>query len=103
MRRLRLLLGVGAVPLLVVAGFGLLLWITRPTPGVTWENFHRLRCGMSERDVKRLLGEPDKVGWLRRKSQRRPVQGGLTNDVITGMPAIKSPTLPLCNTLRIMK
>ena len=56
MRRRRLLLGVGAVVLLV-AGF--VLWITRPVPAVTWENFHHLRLGMSLRAVKALLGEPN--------------------------------------------
>lgn len=57
MSRRRLLLGVGAVALLGLAGF-LLLWLTSPTPGVTWENFRRLRKGMPTRHVEALLGEP---------------------------------------------
>jgi hypothetical protein len=61
MRRRRLLLGAGAVVLLGVAGFSLFLWLTTPTPGATWENFHRLRKGMSLSDVKALLGEPDEM------------------------------------------
>lgn len=68
MSRRRLLLGAGLV-LLLVAGFAeWLLWPTTPapTPGVTWENFHRLRQGMSARDVEALLGEPyrqSKARW----------------------------------------
>jgi hypothetical protein len=61
MRRRRLLRGVGAATLLVVAGFGLLVWIMTPTPGVTWDNFHRLRLGMTEKDVSAILGAPSKT------------------------------------------
>jgi hypothetical protein len=57
MSRRRLLLGMGSVALLGVAGFVLLLWLTTPTPGVTWENFRRLRKGMSARHVEAVLGE----------------------------------------------
>jgi hypothetical protein len=57
MRRRRLLLVVGAVALLVT-GLALFLWLMGPTPGVTWENFHRLREGMSVIDVQALLGQP---------------------------------------------
>lgn len=56
MGRRRLLLVVGAVALLGVAGF--VLWLMSPTPGVTWENFHRLRKGMSSSEVEGLLGKP---------------------------------------------
>jgi len=56
-RRRRLLLAVGAVSLLGVAGFALSLWFTSPTPGVTWENHRRLRVGMALSDVKALFGE----------------------------------------------
>lgn len=55
MRRRLLLVGVGLVGLLCV-GFALFVWLTTPTPGVTWENYRRLRIGMSARDVKALLG-----------------------------------------------
>jgi hypothetical protein len=74
MRRRRLLLVVGAVALLGVAGFVLLVWLMSPTPtpgvttptpapvpGVTLENFLRLRKGMSTRDVEALLGKPDET------------------------------------------
>jgi hypothetical protein len=43
MLRRRLLLAVGAVVLLGVAGFVLLTWLTTLTPGVTWENSDDLR------------------------------------------------------------
>jgi hypothetical protein len=58
MRRGRLLLSLGAVALLGVAGLALLLWLATPalTPGVTLENFRRLREGMSLRQVEALLG-----------------------------------------------
>jgi hypothetical protein len=61
MRRHRLLLITGAVALLGVAGFCVLTWLTSPTPGVTWENFRRLRLGMSARYVEALLGKPFRV------------------------------------------
>jgi hypothetical protein len=61
MRRRKLLLGAVAVALLGVVGFSLFLWLATPTPGVTWENFRRLRAGMSARDVERLLGQPLEV------------------------------------------
>ena len=69
MRRRRLLLGVSAVVLLV-AGFALFVWLTRPTPGVTWENFRRLHIGMSVKEVERLLGEPHEVYGSRRGTER---------------------------------
>jgi hypothetical protein len=53
MFRRRLPLSVGAV-----AGFALFLWLMSPTPGITWDNFRRLRVGMSVRDVEALLREP---------------------------------------------
>lgn len=56
MGRRRLLLGVGAVVLL--GGLALFHWLTAPTPGVTWDNFRRLRKGMSARQVEALLGKP---------------------------------------------
>ena len=62
MRRRRLLLGVGALTLLGVVGFALLTCLSSPTPGVTWENFRRLRVGMSLEDAEALLGQP-KAGF----------------------------------------
>jgi hypothetical protein len=59
MRRCRLLLGAGMVALLGVAGFVLFVWLTTPTPGVTWENFRRLRVGMSLEDVEQMLGRQE--------------------------------------------
>jgi hypothetical protein len=70
MRRRRLLLVVGAVVLLGVAGFVLLVWLTKPTPGVTWDNFRRLREGMSPKDVEALLGEPYDVEDYRTYTNR---------------------------------
>ncbi len=58
MRWRRLLLVVGAVALLGLAGLFLFLWLTSPTPGVTWNNFRRMRVGMSAKDVEALLGDP---------------------------------------------
>jgi hypothetical protein len=61
MRRHRLLLGVGVLALLLgVAGPFLLLRMTSPEPGITWENFRRIRVGMTAREVELLLGRrPD--------------------------------------------
>ncbi len=61
-RRRRLLLRVVAVALLSVAGFVLYLWLTRPVPGVaSWENYRRLRMGMSSSEVEALIGKPHKT------------------------------------------
>jgi hypothetical protein len=53
-------------PLLVVSGFACcfavgagLLFLLRPEPGVTKENFHRLRLGQSESRVSAVLGSND--------------------------------------------
>jgi hypothetical protein len=48
----------------------LFLWLTTPTPGVSLANFHRLRFGMSPRDVEALLGEPCRVAEHREGSIR---------------------------------
>ncbi len=61
MFRRRILLGAVAVALLGWGGFFLFLWLTSPTPGVTWDNFHRLRVDMSARDVEALLGKPNET------------------------------------------
>jgi hypothetical protein len=60
MRRRRLLLGAGALALLVL---GLACWFAfvlppAPPPGVTEGNFYRLRLGMAEADVEAVLGTP---------------------------------------------
>ena len=59
MSRRRLLIVMSAATLLGVPGFAVYLWLTSPahTPGVTWENFRRLREGMSPKDVEALLRE----------------------------------------------
>jgi hypothetical protein len=70
MRRRRLLLIVMAATLLVIAGFALFRWLTTPAPppGVTLENFRRLRRGMSLSEVEALLGnghvEEGSYGWV---------------------------------------
>ena len=62
MSRPRLLLGVVVVALLGVVGFVIILWLTTPAPapvpGVTWEDFRRLREGTSVMDAEALLGIP---------------------------------------------
>jgi hypothetical protein len=59
MRRRRLLLGTSSPALLGLVGGLLLLWYAaRPSPGVTPSNFHRLRAGMTRRQVEAILGCP---------------------------------------------
>jgi hypothetical protein len=59
MRQCRVLLGVGAV----VVGYAFLAWLMRPgpVPAITWENFRRLRVGMSAKNVEALLGKPHEM------------------------------------------
>ena len=84
MSRRRLLLVVGAAALLG-AGFALFVWLTSPTPGVSWDNFRRLRVGMPKKDVKVLLGEPNEVfgsgGWTREEWQGKEVVISLSFDL----------------------
>jgi hypothetical protein len=70
MGRRRLLLVPGAATLFVVWGLALLLWLTTSTaaPGVSWENYRRLRIAMPARDVEVLLGKPHEVFPLQSKS-----------------------------------
>ncbi len=56
MSRRGVLLAVGALALLGLAGFVTFLYLTRPAPGVTPENFQRLRLGMTESQVEAVLG-----------------------------------------------
>jgi hypothetical protein len=60
MRRRRLLLGIGVA---AVLGAGLLVASapSLPATGVTLENYHRLRAGMTRREVKSILGEPSRL------------------------------------------
>jgi hypothetical protein len=59
MRWRRLLLGLGAVVMLGVAGLlALALW---PRSAVTQQNYDRLRYGMTERSAKAILGEPEET------------------------------------------
>jgi hypothetical protein len=57
MRRRRLLLCVGVVACLGLAVGGF-VWLTLPPPGVTRENYERIREGMSQADVEAVLGVP---------------------------------------------
>jgi hypothetical protein len=58
MRGRRLVLGAGALALLLGAAGVVLAWFATPTPGVTLENYQRLRHGMTEREVQDVLGGP---------------------------------------------
>jgi hypothetical protein len=58
MRRRRLLLVAGALALLGLAGLATFLWLTTPPPGVSRDNFYRLRKGMTLQEVEAILGEP---------------------------------------------
>jgi hypothetical protein len=60
MRRRRLLLGAGVLALVMTA-LGAFLWFATPTPGVTRDNFRRLKLGMTEPEAERLLGGPGEV------------------------------------------
>jgi hypothetical protein len=53
----RLLLGVGALAVLVGAA-GLVALLTPPTPGVTSANFNRLKDGMTQQQVEVIFGKP---------------------------------------------
>jgi hypothetical protein len=52
-----------AIILFALGAMGLVLVrsLTTPKPGVTWENYHRLRLGMSLGEVERILGRPGDV------------------------------------------
>jgi hypothetical protein len=52
------LLGVVLLGLLAVLGSLLVLHALEPTPGVTVQNYLRLRVGMSEREIEGILGRP---------------------------------------------
>src|SRR5262245_26558165 len=58
MPRLVYLLGVG---LLLVGGALALTDVLLTPPGVTWENVRRIRTGMTEGRVERLLGGPPRA------------------------------------------
>jgi hypothetical protein len=76
MRRRRLLLVVGVVALLGVAGVALLTLLSgpAPTPAVTLENFRLLRHGISERQVEAFLGKPEEASGP--TSNTLPVRSG---------------------------
>jgi hypothetical protein len=57
MRRRRLLLGAGLLGLVALAGLAAFVRFTAPTPGVTVENYRRLRIGMTAQQVEAILGE----------------------------------------------
>jgi hypothetical protein len=81
MRRRRLLLGFVAAAGLWLAGAGLLLWPKPPAPGVTMENFRRLRVGMTQPQAEAVLGGPGlELPWPSRragtvKAWGRPFEG----------------------------
>ncbi len=81
MSRRRILLALGAVPLLGVGGFFLFLCLTTPVPvrGVTGENFHRLWVSMSAKELEALLGEPCKVQDIAPGKTVRTWQGDAVN------------------------
>jgi hypothetical protein len=55
--RKRGLVVMGTMPLLGLAGGLLAMWLSIPTPGVTWENDRRLRPGMSDNEIEWILGK----------------------------------------------
>jgi hypothetical protein len=63
MNKRRLLLGASLVALLGLAG-GLVVWLHLPRPGVTAENFYRLRLNMTFKEAVGLLGKPTEGGGL---------------------------------------
>jgi hypothetical protein len=62
MRKRRLLVGVGALVLLVVVGWLAVAWLAPSRPGITRENYERIQQGMTQHEVERLLGEPGQDG-----------------------------------------
>lgn len=54
----RILLGFVFVTGIGGATFSLAFWLTRPEPGVSVENYHRLRWGMNKAAVEHLMGDP---------------------------------------------
>jgi hypothetical protein len=56
--RKRWLVVAGALALVGMASIMLYCWAVSPAPGVTEENFHRLRMGMTDREVEVLFGRP---------------------------------------------
>jgi hypothetical protein len=75
MRRRQLLLGavVLALPGLAVAGLPLL--IPRHGPGITRDNYERIREGMTLSEVESLMGEPS-IGSLGTAHRHRPSTPG---------------------------
>jgi hypothetical protein len=56
--------GIGVL-LLATLGFVSFVCLTTPPPGVTLENFRRLREGMSKQEVASILGAPEKELYSR--------------------------------------
>jgi hypothetical protein len=59
-RRKRVLVWVGLLVVLALAGLFVVRWVAPPAPGVTWSNFQLIEIGMPQSEVERLLGGP---GW----------------------------------------
>jgi hypothetical protein len=59
----RLLLVLLAATAFGLAGYVVLDYAMTPEAGVTWANFHRLRQGMSVRQVQAILGRPPDLAF----------------------------------------
>ena len=57
MKRNRLLLFLGAALAVLPAGW-LVLWLTAPTHRITLESFMRIQKGMTEAEVRQIMGRP---------------------------------------------
>ena len=56
MKKRRLLLGVGVLAVLGMAG--MVVWESQPRPGITRANYERIREGMTLVEVEAILGRP---------------------------------------------
>ena len=54
----RVLLALGLLILLGATGIASAVWLTTPPSGITEENAHRLRMGMTEAQVDAIFGSP---------------------------------------------
>ncbi len=68
MKRRRLLLILAATVVVLLVGLGV-YWAKQPKPGVTMENFRRLRTGMTLREVKAIFGSEANVDVLNEREE----------------------------------